>query len=221
MWSEYISSETVDSRIWPRMAAIAERFWSPRAATDVASMYERMEAVSRTLDWVGLRHRTNYEPMLDRITGGQPAGPLRILADACEALGIEVRRDARKYTSLIDLNRFVDAVRPESEFVRRLEPVDLRATFQVWAGNDRQLEPLGVAELTTLSKNLSKLGTIGLQALDYIDRGKPAPRQWVTEQNRLLDQLAKPTAEVKLAAIALVRQLVTQASRPAGNSVGG
>ena len=221
MWSEYISPETVDSRIWPRMAAIAERFWSRRETTDIASMYNRMEAVSRTLDWVGLQHRTNYEPMLDRIAAGQPDGPLRILADACEALGIEVRRDARKYTSLIDLNRFVDAVRPESESVRRLQPADLRATFETWAGNDRRIEPLGIAELATLSRNLSKLGSIGLQALDYIDAGKPAPQNWVIEQNHLLDQLEKPTAEVKLAAVQLVRQLVTQASRPAGNLVGG
>ena len=51
--------------------------------------------------------------------------------------------------------------------------------------------------------------------------GKPAPQNWVIEQNHLLDQLEKPTAEVKLAAVQLVRQLVTQASRPAGNLVGG
>src|SRR5947207_2293607 len=51
MWAEYVSSETVDSRIWPRMAAIAERFWSPRENTDPESMYTRMEAVSRLLEW--------------------------------------------------------------------------------------------------------------------------------------------------------------------------
>ena len=47
-----------------------------------------------------------------------PADSLRVLADASEALGIEGRRDARQYTSLVALNRFVDAVRPESERVR-------------------------------------------------------------------------------------------------------
>jgi hexosaminidase len=30
MWSEWVSPETIDSRIWTRTAAIAERFWSPR-----------------------------------------------------------------------------------------------------------------------------------------------------------------------------------------------
>ena len=53
-------------------AAIAERFWSPRETTDVDSMYARMEAVSRVLEWTGVRHRANYGPMLDRLAGGQP-----------------------------------------------------------------------------------------------------------------------------------------------------
>jgi len=171
-------------------------------------MYARMETVSRDLEWVGVRHRANYGPMLDRITGGEPSDPLRVLAEACESLGITVRRDARRYTSLVDLNRFVDAVRPESEFVRHLERADLRATLQLWADNDRRMQHLGIAELQTLSRNLSTLGKIGLEALDYLESGKPAPQTWVLEKKKLLEQLEQPTAEVKLAAVRTVRSLL-------------
>jgi hexosaminidase len=114
MWSEYVDAETIDSRVWPSAAAIAERLWSQSSVTDVDSMYQRLEEVSRMLDWAGLKHRVNYEPMLERLAGERPSDSLRILADASEALGIEGRRDARHYTSLVDLNRFVDAARPES-----------------------------------------------------------------------------------------------------------
>ena len=37
MWSEQINPDTIDSRIWPRSMAIAERFWSPQSDRDVAT----------------------------------------------------------------------------------------------------------------------------------------------------------------------------------------
>ena len=227
MWVEYVSPETVDSRIWPRLAAIAERLWSPKDVTDVNSMYRRMEAVSRELTWVGLRHRTNYQPMLERLAGAEPAEPLRVLADACEALGIEGRRDARRYTSLVDLNRFVDAVRPESETVRHLEQAaakaalesaELRFHLRAWAENNTRLEPLAegntrVAELLPLSGNLAAVGAIGLEALEVLRGGKTAGRDWIAARRHTLDELGKPMAEVSLAAVRPVRILLDAISR--------
>ena len=227
MWSEYVDPETIDSRVWPSAAAIAERLWSQATVTDVDSMYERLESVSRMLDWVGLEHRANYEPMLERIAGERPAAALRILADASEALGIEGRRDARHYTSLVDLNRFVDAARPESESVRRMERAaqqvlaapdgsaaemaELRAMLTAWAENDARLQPTG--ELAGLSKNLSVLGSIGLRTLEYLQPGQSAPAGWIEQRMAALSEMERPEAEVNLAAVRPVRILLEGAAR--------
>src|SRR5216684_1970758 len=69
MWAEYVNAENIDSRIWPRNAAIAERLWSPQYVTDVASMHARLHAVSAQLEWLGLTHRAYYPQMLRRIAG--------------------------------------------------------------------------------------------------------------------------------------------------------
>lgn len=210
MWAEYVSSETVDSRIWPRMAAIAERFWSPPEVMDIHSMYDRLEAVSRVLQWTGVQHRSVYEPMLDRLGGG---GDLRSLAAASEATGIEVRRDARKYTSLVDLNRFPDAVPPESEQVRHLEAAAARLTSA------------DVAELAmamrrwsenALSPGLASTGAIGLQALEFLRSGRHPGDGWISEQKKALDGLEKPSGEVVLAAVRPVRLLLDAVSAKTG-----
>ena len=232
MWSEYVSAETVDSRLWPRLAAIAERFWSPRDVTDVESMYQRMEAVSRSLEWVGLKHRSSGGLLLDRLAGAGSAEPLRVLANASEALGIDGRRGTRTYTSLVPLNRFVDAVPPESESVRRLErdvarmdseptaAADLRSILAQWAESEAQVRALAennglLSEIVPLARNLSSAARIGLRALDLLEKRQAAPEGWAARENQELAQLDQPIAEVKLAAVRPVRLLLGAVARRA------
>src|SRR5262249_54125757 len=116
MWAEFVSPENVDSRIWPRSAAIAERFWSPQDVKDVDSMYDRMEIISRWLDWFGLTHNTAYEPMLRRMAGSSDIGALKTLADVVAPVRNYQRErlSTTPPTSLTPLNRLIDAARPES-----------------------------------------------------------------------------------------------------------
>jgi hexosaminidase len=186
MWAEYVNDETVDSRIWPRAAVIAERFWSPREVTDVDSMYRRMEAVSRQLDFVGVEHRTHYAAMLDRLSGGKASPALRVFADAVEGVGLGDRQRGHKYTSLMPLNRLPDAARPESEFVRTVEQAAarlaanpasapdqacVRNAFTEWRDNDQLFAYLArdnalLMELVPVSKALAATAAIGWRHSD-------------------------------------------------------
>jgi hexosaminidase len=234
MWSEYVSPENIDSRIWPRTAAIAERLWSPQDVTDVNSMYQRLEEVSRWLDWLGLTHNSSYGPMLRRIAGSNDISPLRTFADVVEPVKDYNREELAvvEATSLSPLNRVIDAARPESTTARQFGNLvdaliaghadseakqEVRALLIRWRGNQSNLQLLQgqsflLKEIVPLSQNLSAVATAGLQALDYMDRGERAPAAWATEQFASLEEAQKPKAQLLLMVVPSVQKLVEASS---------
>lgn len=234
MWSEFVGPETIDSRIWPRSAAIAERFWSPQEVTDVNSMYERMEKVSRKLDWLGLTHNTSYWSMLRRMAGNDDIAPLKTLTDVVEPLK-GYQRPAHAATSPLStdpLNRLVDTARPESMAARHFAAMvnsflsgkifpgseaRLRTQLSAWRDNQLNLQPTAdksslVNEAMPVSQDLSALGAAGLEALDYLARGVKASEEWKTRQMAAIEAAKKPKAQVMLMVVPSVQNLIEAAS---------
>jgi hexosaminidase len=228
MWSEYVSPETVDSRIWPRMAAIAERFWSPATVTDVADMYRRLDAVDRQLEDLGLTHEKNVETMVRRLAAGGDADAVRVLADVVEPVKVYKRGGMRPHTRHTPLTRLVDAARPDSREARRVAAlVDrlladradtaardaLRATFASWrraAGavvETAARSPL-LAHASAVARDLAVVGRIGEEAL----AAAPAAG-WAAEARAALEAAAQPKAEVEIVVVPSVLRLVDAARR--------
>jgi hexosaminidase len=221
-WAELIDSENVDFRIWPRMAAIAERFWSGADVTDVGSMYQRLESASVRLEYLGLTHRSAQGTMLDRIAGDRPAGALRKLAAAVEPVKGYARHAERDYKSSKPLNRMVDATPAESDAARdfsgavdallagdqsQREPV--RTRLVAWRDQYEALKPVFAAsslaaELEPLSRDVSALAAAGLEALDTLRSGRPAPAGW----DDLLQRAKTHRAELLIVILDPIRKLV-------------
>jgi hexosaminidase len=235
MWAEYVSPENIDSRIWPRTAAIAERLWSPQDVRDVNSMYQRMEEESLRLEWLGLTHNSSYLPMLRRIAGNDDISALKDLADVLEPVKNYTREQTatEPATSAKPLNRVVDAVRPESVTARQFaDSVNtlvagssrpgteerVRHLLNRWRDNQLELQPLFeksllLKEVAPISQNLSALGASGLAALDYLDRGETAPAAWVTQQLAIVEQAKKPQSQLLIMVAPEVGKLIEASAR--------
>ncbi len=228
MWAEHVNSETVDSRLWPRLAAVAERFWSPQSVRDVPDMYRRLSLVSIQLERAGLGHEAHSYRMLRLLTGQRGVEPLHDLLAYSMPASFGQRSRLQGTTQLTPLTRLVDAARPDpwsrSRMMRLAERVaagpraaademaELERIFTAWDGL-----PAGVAGLTATfplaadglpaAQAIARLGVLGREALAYLG-GDGAPAAWKAAARAELDTLAQPQGLLRLAGIEAVRILV-------------
>jgi hexosaminidase len=241
MWSEYVGAENIDSRIWPRNAAIAERLWSPESVTDPVSMYTRLDTESARLEWFGLTHRTYYLKMLRRIAGPatrEEFAALKTLADVVEPVKEYTREETApaEATSQTPLNRIVDAVSLESDTARHFAGLvdkflasscrdaalaaELRSQLTRWGRNDAAFASLAqksflAKEGAAASRDLSAIALAGLAALDAIAATKPLSPDQLSQLNSVLTEAAKPKVQLLLVPVAAVQRLAAASSQPA------
>lgn len=134
-WAETIHGGNLDMRTWPRGAAIAERFWSPRAYCDgvgAETLYARLDVFEHYLTAAGSRHRGHTERACAELYEGANEGTLGRFAGIIEPAAYPFLRrrrllleralprifpapDVERYS---DMRRFVDHLPAESMVAR-------------------------------------------------------------------------------------------------------
>jgi hexosaminidase len=231
MWTDIVSAENMDNRIWPRTAAIAERLWSPEEIKDVDSMYERLAIVSQKLCYYGPRHRLITDEMLERMSGEINPVSLQVLAAVVQPPKGYQRQELR--ADFTAVNRLDDAVPPESDTAREFDQiaqkissgtatpqdwVQARTWLVLWKDNDAELQPLLKRSLLTqdlapVSSNLRRVAEIGLQALDDLRENHPVGADLRQRNIEFLKSAAKPQAVLLLMPAPSVERLV-EATKP-------
>ena len=218
MFGEHVYARTIDSRVWPRTAAIAERFWSPEKVTDVDDMYRRLDVVSVQLEALGLHHLSQEDAGLRELAGTEHIDELRVFASVLEPVGFHERYDQQKTSQLTVLDRFVDAVRPDPpsryeierlthDFLKRpktdtADRDSLRRWFEDMAASvpavERQMtqSPL-LAEVEVRAQQLPGLATTGLEAVSFLSSGTKAPVGWKVRKLAEIEAARKPAGIVR------------------------
>jgi hexosaminidase len=232
MWAELITYETIDSRIWPRTAAIAERFWSPQEIRDVDDMYRRLDIISLQLEEHGLTHLKNQDMMLRRLVKGREIGALKLLMGVIEPVK-EYRRHFQgvKYRSYSPYTRLVDAAMADAPDARRFNNaveaylegdksalVTMNELLNSWRDNRAGLEEVmrkvpAVREIDSLSMNLKSLSEAALEAVSYIEEGKTGDEEWVEAKMGIVNEAKKPAGQTEIVITPAVEKLINKAGR--------
>ena len=227
MWAEFVVAENVDSRIWPRTAAIAERFWSPQNVRDVDDMYRRLDRVNFQLEELGITNTKNQEMMLRRLTNNAETTSLKTLVDVIEPVKIYTRHNyGVKYYSYSPYTRVVDAAVPDASGARKFRKLvdeflagkkelknEITAQLTLWKNNHDILahaikfSPI-LKEIEPLSLNLKLLSEKGLETISLLDKKQKPKEDWLKATDELLLEAKKSYGQTELMIVSGIEELV-------------
>jgi hexosaminidase len=238
MWGEFIKPATIDSRIWPYAAAIAERLWSPDRLQNVHWMYKRLHTVSLRLGALGLTHIKNQTMLLRQLAGRRDIRPLKILVNVIKPVKAYRRIEGDKtYTLLSPFTSIADAATAEAwkarqfndrvkQFIAHPNPDlerKIRADLTMWKKNAPALKTLieqspDLHEVEPLARSLAKLARIGLQALSDYDNKRVSPNRWVDQTTDAFIHTRQPAAATELQIVDAVEKLVQMVEQNTADS---
>ena len=235
MWGEQVNERTIDSRIWPRSAAVAERLWSPATVRDVRDMYRRLEIESVRLESLGLAHLTAEDVALLAMAGRTNNQWLKLkgMAEFTQPAEFHQRLRAEHTSRTEPFTGFVDAIRPDP-LMRRLFATEVKQFLDNQSNNPSRrvlLDMFGrwadisdglakneaanpnIAAISTRIKELGELAAIGKDAVYALSENAPLAPDWQKNAQAVLDRAGKPKEMIDFVFLDALQQLVDSAAK--------
>lgn len=149
LWTELAPAATLDLKLWPRLYAVAERFWSNASLRDEAWMYQRLQRMDDYGSRLGLQHQFQQQQALQQLTANSAElSDLKQLSQLIEQSQYYGRHHLKtvrdEYRLGLPLQRLADALPAESLTLVQLQ---------------QQLHTLACADKAVTSSELALLVT--------------------------------------------------------------
>ncbi|MDO5978103.1 beta-N-acetylhexosaminidase [Flavivirga spongiicola] len=224
MWGELVTPVSIDSRIWPRTAAIAERFWSVKSVNNIDNMLKRLESVSFKLEELGITHIRNRDVILRNISNNQDITSLIVLSKICEPLkAYERKKGGTIYKSFSPFTRFINACTPDAldaiSFNKKVDSFivnsndqsykdDLVYFFDKWVSNNEAFIKINnnpmLNQLAPLSKNLADLSILLKKGMS-----QKLNKEEFKIVSKYMNNLNKPFSDTELAIIDGLNKIIS------------
>lgn len=233
LWSEIVDHKNIDLRTWPRLFAIAERFWSDKSLTNSDDMYRRLQVMDQyAATVIGLQHHqqlTNgLKSLLDR-PNSDAIALLRTLAQATEPAHYYTRHHLKyrkdQYHQQAPLDTFVDYLPVESftlinlnQQLRSYQQGEtqllnvLKTTLTNWQVAAKKLKRLAnrnvkLQHLSPTIQRFDELTVLGLDLVAQCHNDTLLTAKASQLLKKKLDKLHNSQEEVVLAAVQLINNL--------------
>jgi hexosaminidase len=228
MWSEFVSYETTDSRLWPRLGAVAERLWSPQQVADVGDMYRRLDILAGRLEAAGFRVQSHSVRMLRKLFPSGDLTPLDTLLTVVQPPFFGQALNGVQTTQLHPLTRIVDAARPDpparwlterliKRFVVNTTDSVAHDSLSVLLSRWHALFPAiqamaeatpAIGEAVPAAYALQRTSTIGLEALQFVRSGARPDSTWLAAVAADLKRFDGPQGLLRVSVVSEIRKLV-------------
>jgi len=223
MWSEHIRPNTIDSRIWPRMAAISERFWSAETVADINDMYRRLAKVELLLEAKGSTHKAFQQRMVRELANSGDTAPIETLLEVVNPLRFYTRNPGGTYyQTFYSFNKFVDAATTDAKTARTFDLLtqqyltnpqlksEIVKHLEVWRGNHQKFLTVSkqspiLREMNGLSENLSKAASVVLEAMEK-DRARP--EEWFNNAIQTLEKAREQGGRAELVILGSLERIL-------------
>lgn len=211
LWTGLVSANSLDSRVWPRTAAIAERLWSAQTEIDIQDMYKRLDKINILLQEVGLLHFSNPETILQLLSGQHDVSPIKILLGVIEPYKNNYNnQEEQLYKTYSPLSLVTDAAIVDPYDARQFrnylvsyarsramsDKLAIDEYLKLWRDNHNELIRITNAVpslriLLKISENLSVLSSIGIDAIKRVENKISVQKSWFDANSLVISDIRK------------------------------